>query len=140
MRRVLLSAFALSLLTMATAPAAMAANVTIIVTDAEPNGRGVFVQLCTQEEFLKRCTLRDKAAAKDDKVTFVFKDVPPGAYAATAFQDVNDNAKLDRGMFGAPSEPWAVSRDAKGHMGPPVFEDAKVEVTDKPLTLEMDLD
>jgi uncharacterized protein (DUF2141 family) len=66
--------------------------------------------------------------------------VPPGAYAATAFQDVNDNAKMDRGMFGAPSEPWAISRDAKGHMGPPVFDDAKVEVTDKPLTLEMDLD
>ncbi|MBJ7416407.1 MAG: DUF2141 domain-containing protein [Niveispirillum sp.] len=140
MRRVLLSAFALSLLAASTVPMAMAADVTVIVTDAEPNGRGVFVQLCTQEEFLKRCTLRDKAAAKDDTVRFVFKDVPPGAYAATAFQDVNDNAKLDRGLFGAPSEPWAVSRDAKGRMGPPVFEDAKVDVTDKPLTLEMDLD
>lgn len=140
MRRVLHFAVALTLFTLAMAPASMAADVTVIVSDAEPNGRGVFVQLCTQEEFLKRCTLRDKAAAKDDTVTFVFKDVPPGAYAATAFQDVNDNAKMDRGMYGQPTEPWAISRDAKGRMGPPVFEDAKVDVTDKPLTLEMDLD
>lgn len=140
MRRVVLSSFLCSLLTAAMVPAAMAGDVTVIVTDAEPNGRGVFVQLCTQAEFLKRCTLRDKAVAKEDKVTLVFKDVPPGTYAATAYQDINDNAKLDRGMFGAPSEPWAVSRDAKGSMGPPVFEDAKVEVTDKPLTLEMELD
>lgn len=140
MRRVVLSAFLYSLLTAAMVPTAMAGDVTVIVTDAEPNGRGVFVQLCTQEEFLKRCALREKAAAKADKVTLVFKDVPPGTYAATAYQDINDNAKLDRGLFGAPSEPWAVSRDAKGRMGPPVFEDAKIDVTDQPLTLEMDLD
>jgi len=140
MRRVVLSAFSLCFLATAMAPAAMAGDVTVVVTDAEPNGRTVFVQLCTQAEFLKRCTLRDKAAAKQDKVTIMFKDVPAGAYAATAFQDVNDNTKLDRGMFGIPSEPWAVSRDAKGRMGPPVFDDAKLEVTDKPLTLEMELD
>ncbi|MFV3128824.1 DUF2141 domain-containing protein [Niveispirillum sp. KHB5.9] len=117
-----------------------AADVILVISDAEPDGRTVFAQLCTEAEFLKRCTLREKAAAHKDTLTISFKDVPPGAYAATAFQDLNDNTKLDRGTFGAPSEPWAVSRGAKGFMGPPVFIDARVEVADKPLTLELELD
>ncbi|OYQ33597.1 hypothetical protein CHU95_14560 [Niveispirillum lacus] len=121
-------------------PAAHAGDVTIQISDAEADGRMVYVQLCTQAEFLQRCAVGDRLAAKDDTVTVLFKNVPPGTYAATAFQDMNGNAKLDRGMYGAPSEPWAVSRDAKGHMGPPAFDDAKVEVTDQPLTLKMDLD
>lgn len=119
---------------------AAAADVTLIITDAEPNGRAVMAQLCTEAEFLKRCALRDKVMAKDDTVTILFKDVLPGSYAATAFQDVNDNTKLDRGTFGAPSEPWAVSNDAKGFMGPPVFAEARFTVEDKPVTLKLDLD
>ncbi len=136
MRAVAFALLALAILS----PAAHAADVTLRIRDAEADGRIVYAQLCTQAEFLNRCRLGDRQAAKDDIVTVLFKDVPPGTYAATVFQDMNGNAKLDRDMYGAPSEPWAVSRDAKGHMGPPAFDDAKVAVTDAPLTLELDLD
>lgn len=58
----------------------------------------------------------------------VFKDLPPGRYAVSLFDDVNGNGKLDRNPIGLPSERWAVSRDAKGRMGPPSFDDAAVEL------------
>lgn len=119
---------------------ASAADVTLVIKDAEPNGANVMVSLCTQAEFLKRCELRQKVSATEKTVTLLFKDVPPGTYAASAFQDINDDAKLGRGAFGAPNEPWAVSNDAKGVMGPPAFDDAKFEVGDKPLTVKLDLD
>lgn len=124
----------------ATPVVAQAGDVTLVIAHAHQDGGALYAQLCTQDEFLKRCALRNKVAAKDDKVTITFPDVPPGPYAATVFQDVNDNAKLDRGAFGAPSEPWGISRNAKNPYGPPVFDDAKVDVTDKPLTLKISLE
>lgn len=132
-------ALALPLSSLLSGPAS-AADVTLIVKGADPGGANVMASLCTQAEFLKRCTLRQKMSATEKTVTLLFKDVPPGTYAASAFQDINDDTKLGRGTFGAPNEPWAVSNDAKGIMGPPAFDDAKFEVGDKPVTLKLDLD
>ena len=136
MRAAILSIFTLALLS---AVPAVAGEVTLKITDVHRNGGVLMAQLCTQEEFLKRCTLHERAAASDDEVAVTFHNVAPGTYAAAIFQDVNDNAKLDRGPFGAPSEPWGISRNARNSFGPPAFEDAKVDVTDKPLTLKIGL-
>jgi uncharacterized protein (DUF2141 family) len=63
--------------------------------------------------------------AKGDSVTFVFKDLLEGEYAATAFVDENSNGKLDSNAIGIPTEPFAFSNDAAGTFGPPTFEQAK---------------
>ncbi len=55
--------------------------------------------------------------------------LPPGAYAVRAFQDVNENGKLDANPFGLPVEPYGFSRDARPNMGPPAFEAAAFTVT-----------
>lgn len=119
---------------------ASAADVTLVIKGADPGGATVFASICTQAEFLGRCALRQKMSATDKTVTLLFKEVPPGIYAVTTFQDINDDGRLGRGTFGAPNEPWAVSNNAKGVMGPPAFDDAKVEVGDKPLTLKLTLE
>jgi uncharacterized protein (DUF2141 family) len=54
-----------------------------------------------------------------------FDSPAPGTYAVAAFHDENGNGKLDRGMFGIPKEGVAASNDARGHMGPPKWDDAK---------------
>jgi len=130
----------LALAVAAMTPASHAADVTLVVTHARDTGARVYVQLCTEAEFLKRCALRQKAEATDDTLTFLFKDVPPGAYAATAFQDVNDDARLGRNGFGAPNEPWAVSNGAKGMMGPPAFQDARFTVGEGAVSQKLRLD
>jgi len=58
----------------------------------------------------------------------VFEGLAPGGYAVAAYHDENGNGKLDTGFLGIPSEGLASSNDAKGFMGPPSFEKARVEV------------
>jgi len=65
---------------------------------------------------------------KDGKSLLVFKNVPPGAYAAFAFHDADANGKLKKNFIGMPKEGVGASRGAKGVMGPPKFRDAKFQV------------
>ena len=58
----------------------------------------------------------------------VLRDVPPGGYGVTVIHDRNANGKLDSNIVGIPTEPYGASRDARGRMGPPAFEDAAVDV------------
>jgi uncharacterized protein (DUF2141 family) len=55
-----------------------------------------------------------------------FKDLPPGNYAAVAFQDLNGNGKLDKNFLGIPKEPYGFSNTARGSAGPPTFSAAAV--------------
>jgi uncharacterized protein (DUF2141 family) len=55
-----------------------------------------------------------------------FKDLPPGEYAAVAFQDVNGNGILDKNFLGIPKEPFGFSNGARGSAGPPKFSAAAV--------------
>jgi uncharacterized protein (DUF2141 family) len=70
--------------------------------------------------------------------TYVFEGLAPGTYAVGVMHDVNDNGKLDTNFIGIPKEPVGASNDAKGHMGPPKFEDAKFSLTgDKTITIHL---
>jgi uncharacterized protein (DUF2141 family) len=62
------------------------------------------------------------------KARVVFEGLPPGGYAVAAYHDENGDGKLDTGFLGIPTEGLASSNDAKGFMGPPSFEKARVEV------------
>ncbi len=60
---------------------------------------------------------------------WVIDDLPPGDYAATAYHDRNANRRLDKGRLGIPKEPYGFSNEARGRLGPPAFERARVTVT-----------
>lgn len=102
---------------------AHAAAVEVKVANAAPKGE-IYVSLCTEVEFLQACKLSRKVAIGQ---TARF-EAAPGRYAMMAFQDVDGDGKMERGDFGQPLEPWAISRDAKAEGGPPSFEDAVVVV------------
>lgn len=61
------------------------------------------------------------------KATYEFTDVPPGKYAIAAFHDQDGNKKLNASLLGLPNEPYGFSRNARGTLGAPKFEDAIVE-------------
>ncbi len=63
----------------------------------------------------------------------------PGTYAVHVFQDENSNGKLDmKWLPPGPAEPWVVSNNAQGTMGPPSFKDAKVQIeADQTLQLSL---
>ena len=64
----------------------------------------------------------------DGRARVVFEGLAPGSYAVAAYHDENGDGRLDTGFLGIPSEGLAASNDAKGFMGPPSFEKARVEV------------
>ncbi|PKN56031.1 MAG: hypothetical protein CVU56_18330 [Deltaproteobacteria bacterium HGW-Deltaproteobacteria-14] len=65
-----------------------------------------------------------KIVAKRAQV--VFEHVPPGEFAVSAFHDEDGDNALDTGLFGAPTEDYGASRDARNTFGPPDWEDARL--------------
>ncbi|GGY93376.1 DUF2141 domain-containing protein [Pseudoduganella plicata] len=107
---------------------AAAATVEVRVSAVGPKGK-VNVAVCDRERFLKECAYSASVAAQPGTTTVTVSNVPPGTWVVLAYQDENDNGKLDRNLIGIPSENYGFSRDAAGRFGPPKFDDAAIEVS-----------
>ena len=79
-----------------------------------------------------------KVAAHRPGVTLRF-DVPAGQYAIKAFHDENDNGKLDRNFFGAPTEAYGISNNARARFSLPPFDQALLEVGGAGTQTQIDL-
>jgi uncharacterized protein (DUF2141 family) len=77
------------------------------------------------------------AAAPVTRLTFA--SVAPGEYAVAVYHDLNGNGRLDRNMFGVPTEPYGFSRDAVGNFGPAKFADSAFRIDAEPVTLKIQL-
>jgi uncharacterized protein (DUF2141 family) len=91
----------------------------------ESNEGQMVCALFTQAQWLEETDYPAYASIVDKTSTCVFKNVPAGTYAISAFHDENKNMALDKNLIGIPTESWCTSRNAKGFMGPPSFDDAK---------------
>ena len=102
-----------------------AAEVTVTVTGIRSDRGTVLVAICDRASFLQPSgAFRGRAAAKAGAVSVRVEGVPPGVYAAQAYQDENGNGRIDRTLLGIPTEGIGFSRDAPMRFGPPRFEDA----------------
>ena len=72
-------------------------------------------------------------------VWVAFENVVPGQYGISAFQDVNNNEKLDTSFIGLPKEPYGFSQNARGKFGPPGFKEIAFEIGSEPETVEINL-
>jgi uncharacterized protein (DUF2141 family) len=70
-----------------------------------------------------------RAPIRDKKSIVVFESLPPGEYAISVYHDENNNGKMDTNFFGIPKEGVGASNDARGHLGPPHYKDAKFNFT-----------
>lgn len=72
------------------------------------------------------------------KTTIVYRDLPPGRYAISAFLDANQNGRLDYTARGLPVEPYGFSRNARRRVGPPSFAEAVIDLrSDTRLRLQL---
>ena len=69
--------------------------------------------------------------------TATFNNLPYGQYAVAVYHDENGNNELDSNWMGIPNEGLGASNDAKGHFGPPKFEDAKVNLNSAKLAISI---
>ena len=81
----------------------------------------------------------DRQPAEIGTQRFVFRGLPSGRVAATAFHDENGDGALDRNSVGIPTEGYGFLNDPGVSFGPPSFEAASVEVGDTPVTATMTL-
>jgi uncharacterized protein (DUF2141 family) len=119
---------ALALSAIAAAPV-LAGYLTIEVSGVTPGRGQVYVAVYDQSETFPapgRQRVGRILAADGGSLTVRFEDLPPGQYAAVAFQDANGNGKLDKNFLGIPKEPYGFSNGARGSAGPPKFAAAAV--------------
>ena len=110
---------------MSVAAQAQAASVTVTVTGVRDSRGVVRVAICPRADFLKpHCPYFGLAPSETGSVVVTINGVPPGIYAAQAFQDANDDGILSRNWLGMPKEGMGFSRDAPMRFGPPSFADA----------------
>ena len=118
-----------ALAVLVSAAQAEAASVTVTVTGVRDSRGVVRVAICPRGDFLHlHCPYYGHSPSKAGSVAVTINTVPPGVYAAEAYQDSNDNGLLDRNWLGLPLEGMGFSNDAPMNFGPPSFDDAALTV------------
>ena len=114
----------------ATAAQAQAFELTIEVSNAKPGMGTVNAAVYTDAaDWMKDGrTVAASMVQAADKTVLVFRGLAAGKYGVALYQDENKNGKLDTNIVGIPTERYGFSRDAKGRMGPPSFDDAAVDL------------
>ncbi|SRR6056297_177262 len=108
------------------------------ITNFESNEGEVYVALYDAEsQWLEKRYKGEVGAIQDREAQVQFKDVPPGVYGISLFQDTNGNEELDTNFLGIPKEPIACSNNAVGRFGPPSWSDAKFEVGKEAVSLDI---
>ena len=65
--------------------------------------------------------------------------LPPGDYALSVFQDIDDDTKLKSNFIGIPKEPAALSNNARPKFGPPKYKDAVFTIGSEPVVQKLKL-
>jgi len=106
-------------------------NADVRLEIAVRSGRGrVLCAVYERAGWLKRPLQGSAASIRGNMAVCRFAKLRPGTYAVGAFQDENLNGRLDRSWTGAAAEPWCVSHETRGTLGPPSFDSASFPVRD----------
>ena len=125
-------------LLVASAGAARAASVEVVVEGIEPGGGSVYVALCQGGLSEAECRTGQEVSAQAASQRVVFDGVAPDVYAVAAYQDANGNRRLDRTGLGLPLEPYGFSGEA-GRSGRPDFARARFALREPGLALRVRL-
>ena len=99
----------------------------ILIDGFNSNKGDAKIALCNSIEGYKKddkAFQRGGAPINDGKAEWAFKDLPFGEYAIKVFHDENSNNKLDKNLFGAPTEAYGFSNNARATFGPPDYKKA----------------
>ncbi|MFC7357607.1 DUF2141 domain-containing protein [Jejudonia soesokkakensis] len=112
---------------------------TVTVTVPVPSNKGtVYAVLHSENTFMKDGGVEVNSDVKDAIATITFENVTPGTYAVLLFLDTNGNKKMDFEPNGMPAEMYGASNNVMS-FGPPMWSDAKFEVANEPVAIEIRL-
>lgn len=120
------------------------ANITFTVNNVKSNKGTVKVCLFnTETGFPEKPNLAFKCVnttAIKGVMQIKIEGITPDNYAIAAFQDENNDEKVNTNFLGIPKEPTGASNGAKGKMGPPKFGDAVLGIDKSKTELTIVLD
>jgi uncharacterized protein (DUF2141 family) len=113
-------------------------SLSVKIKNIASNDGKIYVGVYADEKSFLRKVYRGNLIEIDGSEAKCEFKLPTGTYAVSIFHDENDNQKFDTGWFGIPIEDYGTSNNAKGFMGPPKFEDAKIELKEnKTITISL---
>lgn len=113
-------------------------TVEVVIRDVLPGRGSVVVGLYSSERTFLKSPAAGQVRKADDTVMHFTFNIPPGPYAIAAYQDLNDNREMDKGLFHIPKEPYGFSNHYRPRMSAPHFSGCVIPIT-KPITETIDL-
>ena len=112
-------------------------TITVTVPNVTSSKGTVQIGLYDEQTFMKAAPLKAEISKiEDGKVQVTFKEVTPGIYAISCYHDENNNNQMDFEANGMPKESYGISNNPMSY-GPPNWAEAKFEVFDKPVHMEI---
>lgn len=108
-------------------------SVDVEVTTPSSGGKVYLAVYDSPEAFDKQEVLADNASAVGGSLNSVVLNLnlpDTGQYVFAAFQDLNNNGKLDRSLFGVPNEPYGFARNPPSKWRAPRFAEVATELAD----------
>ena len=106
MKKILL---ALLLLLPFTAASAADYTIQIQLSNVAVSSHKVFIKFYNSEKDYNKTPFKTEIISADKEDILLTYTLPEGDYVITAFQDLNDNTKLDTNILGMPKEPVGIS-------------------------------
>jgi len=118
----------------------MAAGATLkVIIDGISKTDGVIqiILFNSEGEWLKNGVRAEKASPVTPSTEVTFVGLPAGEYGVYVHDDVNNNGKLDKGMFGKPKEPYGFSNNSGGMFGPAEWSEAKLVLSETDMEIHI---
>lgn len=119
---------------------AQQSTISVEITNIKSDEGNILVGLFDSENnFLNSSLKGNKVKAKEGIIKVSFENITAGTYTVSVIHDENDNGELDSNFMGIPNEPYGISMNGKNMFGPPSYEKAKFELSDKAVNLTISL-
>jgi len=115
-------------------------KISVKIENIKTNDGSVLFGLYTQSTFMKaKPEFMAKSEVVDGVAQITIENVPKGTYAISCFHDMNGNDQMDFEPSGMPKERYGISNNAVNMYGPPEWEEAKFEVADNDIDMNIKL-
>tara|TARA_S200000501_G_C20752262_1_gene712225 strand:+ start:137 stop:595 length:459 start_codon:yes stop_codon:yes gene_type:complete len=129
------------------------ANLTIEIENIQTNKGTLYISLINKKDSFEKILTTNqeilnhvddifigtsKKVDRNSRQTVTLSEVPYGIYSIMIFQDLNENQRLDKWIFG-PSEPYGFSKNPTTKFRAPYFEETQIKIKNEKSIVKISL-
>ena len=102
----------------------------ITVTNIQESKGDIYLGIYNKRESFpdEKKPFKNRIVSAEKGSVTISMSLPVGVYAVSVYHDVNRNGKLDKNVFGAPTEPYGFSNGLRPLFSAPDFEQCSFEL------------